>query len=202
MRFTRMDALFHMASHGDKEAYSSLYNEIVRKANTIIKSVARNQLNFSVNPGDFLEIIDETFFDLINEYDSGKGPFSAFVEYLLSIRFVGKIKRQMLRIQCTYIDSYETEREEGLDMELFADPNQLDMISDIAINNFELRISSPQNKGKYKDRMVNRVLLLLYSGFKIDEICETLKITRGEYRGIIKYMNSKSSIKNLRLDLK
>ena len=85
MRFSNWDAYFHMATHGDKEAYQFLYKQFANKAKYIIRIALKEYTNLVVNPEDFCEFIDYLFLRIINEYDFNRGAFRKYCDYVMTV---------------------------------------------------------------------------------------------------------------------
>lgn len=197
----RIDAFFHMASYGDKEAYSQLYKEFVKRANTIINSTIKTYSQFKGIAHDFCDVIDDLFFKAINEFGPEKGSFSSFVDYLLSRRLLPLVKKEVSDIQ-TYIADIDFDDEEVKTIDLLPDPNQSKMADEIAVKNFKQTIASPNSHKTQAQRTRDKVLLLQYAGYKNTEICKILNITYAQLRRISDKAKKDEDISNIKLDLK
>ena len=202
MHFRNLDAYFHVASHGDPEAYKILYEEFVRKAKYILKTTLKNSYNYPVIPEDFSDYIDSLFFDIINEYDPERGSFSWYVDYVLKVRLDGKVKKAIAENQIDY-DIFDLDEDPELDpMELLSDPDQKSIVEDIAISNFKLKLASPKEHRTRKEKLQDKVLLLQYAGCKNAEIARQLNLTINELRGYLKKVKADEKVINLKLELK
>lgn len=202
MHFRNLDAYFHVASHGDPEAYKILYEEFVRKAKYILKTTLKNSYNYPVIPDDFSDYIDSLFFDIINEYDPERGSFSWYVDYVLKVRLDGKVKKAIAENQIDY-DIFDLDEDPELDpMELLSDPDQKSIVEDIAISNFKLKLASPKEHRTRKEKLQDKVLLLQYAGCKNAEIARQLNLTINELRGYLKKVKADEKVINLKLELK
>lgn len=202
MHFRNLDAYFHVASHGDPEAYKILYEEFVRKAKYILKTTLKNSYNYPVIPEDFSDYIDSLFFDIINEYDPERGSFSWYVDYILKVRLDGKVKKAIAENQIDY-DVFDLDEDPELDpMELLSDPDQKSIVEDIAVSNFKLKLASPKEHRSRKEKLQDKVLLLQYAGCKNAEIARQLNLTMNELRGYLKKVKADEKVINLKLELK
>ena len=82
------------------------------------------------------------------------------------------------------------------------DPNQLEVSSDLAINNFKYSISTPKRHLNQTERLQQKILLLQYAGYSNREICEKLKLTKAVLRYQIALIKQQDTMLNLKLDLK
>ena len=202
MHFRNLDAYFHVASHGDPEAYKILYEEFVRKAKYILKTTLKNSYNYPVIPEDFSDYIDSLFFDIINEYDPERGSFSWYVDYILKVRLDSKVKKAIAENQIDY-DIFDLDEDPELDpMELLSDPDQKSIVEDIAVSNFKLKLASPKEHRTRKEKLQDKVLLLQYAGCKNAEIARQLNLTMNELRGYLKKVKVDEKVINLKLELK
>lgn len=201
MQFSKLDAYFHLSAHGDKKTFVLLYKSFASRCEKFVRHIVRQIVNLPGIPVDFAEMIDDLFFKIINEYDFSRGSFSYYVEYVLNIRFSVKLQRVVISVQNSLAFEFFDEKELPL-VESTADPNQMPIVSDIAIDNFRAYIASPKRFKRKEDKIKNDVILLLYAGLSNLEICKKLDLTRGEFRGYMKRINEDQSIENLKLDLK
>jgi len=202
MHFSRMDAYFHLASHGDKQAYMLLYEEYHSRAESVTRITLSNYANSPVIPADFIEYVDFLFLKILNEYEPERGSFSWYTEYVLQTKLAGKITQVVGAAGSSRILLNDYGEDNYLSIEDFADPNQTPIASDLAIENFKYKIASPE-KVKNKDAKIkNKILLLLYAGLKNTEICRKLNMTMGDLRGYLRRIKEDDDMINLKLDLK
>lgn len=201
MRNDPINAYFHLASHGEKEAYNSLYKEFVNRANKKIKNTTRANSNFLGFSGDFCDLIDELFFKAINEYGPEKGTFHSFVDFLLSRRLVPEVKKKIYLIQ-SYTMDIDFDDEDVNSIEYIQDPNHTSLTDDIAVLDFKQMIASPNAHKTREKRLRDKVLLLQYGGYKNKEICEILKITYAQLRRVLEKARGDDDLNNIKLDLK
>ena len=195
------DLYFHLASHGNKEAYNLLYEAFIQKANLVVISTFKNNSKYMGFSDDFCGIIDDLFFYAINNFEPEKTSFSTFVDYLLYHKLVGAVKSEIHRIQ-TYVAEIDFDDNDVNGIELVSDPIQPSIQSEILIKNFQLSIASPNKNKTQKRRLRDRVLILQYAGYKNKEICEKLKITYAQLRRIYEKMKDDEELLNIKLDLK
>ena len=198
---SNLDKYFHMASHGDKEAYQLLYKEFVDKANSVVRTTIQNYSKFQGIPEDFCDVIDDLFFEAINEFEQEKKSFSTYVDYLLSHRLVGAVKSEIHRIQ-TYIADIDYDDSEVKAVELLPDPDHSSMAGELAIMRFKAEIATPSSHKTKEQRLRDRVLTLLYAGYKNKEICDKLNITYAQLRRVLEKIEDDEEINNIKLDLK
>lgn len=201
MHLLNADAYFHLASKGNKEALNTLYDIVIKRAHYIIKSKLRNSPKFSGNPDDFSNLVDKYFFQIINDYDSSRGSFSNYIDFVLETRLSAKVESNLISQAMLYAP-LGNEEEDSSSLEWFADESETGMPSTIAMNSFKQMISSPSLKMGVEERIHQRIMMLQYAGYKNIEIAKILKITPGELRGHIKRIQEKDEILNLKLDLK
>lgn len=201
MHFSMLDAYFHMAAQGNKEAYDKLYQSFKNQALAVIGYTLKQIGNFTGNPSDFSDYVDILFFRAINEYEADRGSFCNYVDYILNIRVSGKVNNTVYEYLANCV-AIKEETEDIKRIETIADPNQQTVASEVVINNFKSRISSPKIYGSAKERTREKVLLLQYAGYNNREICRELKISLGELRGHIKKIQEDGEIINFKLELK
>jgi len=196
-----INKFFHMATHGDKEAYKLLYKEFVNRANLVVLNTVKNNSNFSGFPGDFCDLIDDLFFKAINEYEPEKRSFSSYVDYLFSHRLANAVRSEIHDIE-SYIADVDYEDENIKSIELLSDPQQPTLQNEIAMNNFKVLVASP-NKHKSKDRRLrDKVLTFKYAGYNNQEICNKLNLSYSQLRRILVKAEDDDDIANIKLDLK
>ena len=201
MQKNDIDTFFHMASHGDKEAYKMLYKEFLKRADYVVANTIKNNSNFQGFPRDFGELIDDLFFEAINTFTNEQKTFSSYVDYLLSRRLVYAVKNEIHMIQ-SYIADIDYDDEDVKTIELLPDPQQPSLQSEIAINDLKLIIASP-NKHRTKDRRQrDKILTMKYAGYSNKEICDALKISYSQLRRILVKAEDDEEIANIKLDLK
>ena len=202
MHFRNLDAYFHVASHGDPEAYKILYEEFVKKAKYIIKSTLRNSLNFPIIPEDFSDYIDYLFFKAINDYDPERGSFSWYIDYVIKLRLEKRVQKAIAENQIDY-DLFDLDVDSEIDViEYLPDPNQKSFSEDIATCDFKLKIASPKEHCTRKEKIQDKIVLLQYAGYKNAEIARELNLTINELRTYLKRIQSDQRILNLKLELK
>lgn len=196
-----IDAYFYMATKGDKRAYENLYSDFVKRAKKVIRTVCHISTKFSGIPEDFSDLIDKYFFQILNEYDSERGSFSNFVDYILTKRFFYNVQTLFIeRMNNSF--SLDDEFDGSKSIELVEDPSQTSIQSDIMLNNFKQRIASSNRYRTQEERTQNKILMLQYAGYSNYEIAKQLKMTIGELRGFLKKIRSDNDIVNLKLELK
>ena len=200
MHFSDLDAYFHMATQGDTEAFTTLYNEINEKARKQIRLI-KNSVNFTGNSIDFTELIDRMFFKILNEFDSDRGTFSSFVEFVLSNRFAARVKTVFANNSSTYA-SLNNAFEDTTPIEALSDPNQVSMRDDIAINQFKYRIASKGRSRSNLQRLRDKIVILQYAGYSNIEICKLLKMSYSQLRTHLIHIKKHEDVINLKLELK
>lgn len=200
MHFSKLDAFFHVASQGSHEAYELLYNEYLYRAKIKINLISDNRLKFTGFNEDFHQVLDEIFLNILNDYDSTKGSFTYFVDYVLNLRLPPKVISELQRRS----RNYQVKNEDGEDMDIedFADPYQSPITTEVAMENFKLRVSSSNKHESNKTRIVNKVIMLKYVGFNNREICECLKITDAHLRKYLEIAKKSKDNEEFKLDLK
>ena len=200
MHHAEIDACFHLAAHGNKEAYQKLFNEFRRRAETRINIIVSQTTILSGNPIDFSELIDSLFFKLINEYNYDRGSFSNFMEYTFSHRLTSKVQSVVFAYQNQIAaignnNDFQT-------IETLADPTQRTIQEEIALKNFKTRISSPNRNKKLVDRTMDKILAMQYAGLSTKEICERLNLSPARYRNYIKKIQDDDRVINFKLEMK
>lgn len=201
MHFSNIDAYFHMAAKGNREAYEKLYFLFTKKANRIIKIILSSNQNYTGIPEDFSEYVDKYFFKTLAEYDSERGSFSHFADYVLSMRFASKIQKAVINELTTYV-SLDDEFDGNDPMECIEDPNQINLHTESVIENFKYELASNSKKISNETRIHRRILMMQYAGYTDIEIAKYLKMTPGELRGYIKRIHRSDDMINLKLELK
>ena len=200
MHHAEIDACFHLAAHGNKEAYQKLYNEFRRRAELRINIIVSQMTILSGNPIDFSDLIDSLFFKLINEYNYDRGSFSNFMEYTFSHRLTSKVQSVAFAYQNQIAaigsnNDFQT-------IETLADPTQRTIQEEIALKNFKTRISSPNRNKKLVDRTMDKILAMQYAGLSTKEICERLNLSPARYRNYIKKIQDDDRVINFKLEMK
>ena len=201
MRSSEIDSLFQRAKQGDKDAYWTLYQEFVRRANIIINATIKATPKFTGFPEDFCDMIDELFFKTIKEYNFRYGPFSKYLNKALQWRLVTLIRKYIAETQIYRVDiAYDDIDAESI--EQLADPNQSNMPTELAFDNFKAKIASPNRHKTLEQRQKDKILLLQYAGYSYKEICKYLKIPYSSLRRIVEDMRTDKDIMSIKLDLK
>ena len=184
MHFSRLDAFFHVASQGSHEAYQLLYNEFIYRAKIKVNQIADYSLKFTGFSEDFMQFIDELFFDALNNYESTKGSFTYFADYVLNLRLPPKVMTEMQKRN----RAYQVRNEEGEDMDIedFADPYQMTVSDEVEIEDFRQRISSPSRNISNEKRLQNKIAMMKYAGYKNIEIARSLNMDENTLRKHIK----------------
>lgn len=200
MHHAEIDACFHLAAHGNKEAYQKLYNEFRKRAETRIEIILNQMKILSGNPIDFSDLIDSLFFKLINEYNYDRGSFSNFMEYTFSHRLTSKVQSTAFAYQNQIAAIGGNNDFQSI--ETLADPTQRTIQEEIALKNFKKRISTPNRNKTIADRTIDRILAMQYVGLSAKEICESLKLTPAKYRTYIKKIQDDNRVINFKLEMK
>ena len=190
-----------MAAQGNKDAFDELYGQIVNRSTEIIYLELHKIPNLTGNLDDFSDYIDYLFFKIVGEYDSDRGAFSAYVDYVLNHRVAFKVQKDIIDGLSLYT-SLDRSFDDLKSIELLADPNQKPIPQDIAIKNFRYKLASANKPLNVKQRMRNKILLLQFAGYTYDEICKELHITKGELRGHIKKIKEDDELINFNLEMK
>ena len=196
-----IDSFFHMASHGNKEAFNCLYEEFVRLANNVVKGTIKKASNFRGFSGDFCDLIDDLFFLAINKHEPERGSFSAFANWLFDKRLKDAVLKEIVELQ-TYSKTYESDDEEVDEIEDYADPDSLPFTDQIALDDFKLKIASPNMHKSVPDRRRDKILTLFYAGYKRTEISKILKLPYSFVRHTIDDVLNDKDFNNIKLDLK
>lgn len=201
MHTNDIDAFFHMASHGDKEAYKTLYGLFVERANKLVTATIKRNSNFRGFPGDFCGLIDELFLKAINDYETEKGTFSTFVNWLLDRRLRNAVLQEIIEIQAytKTIDYADIDYDE---IETLPDSDSMIITDQIALNDFKLKISTPNVHKTQDERQRDRVLLLNYAGYKMVEISQILNMSYSTVKRILDKAREDEDLYNIKLDLK
>lgn len=201
MHLSRLDAYFHVASHGDKDAFEELYQIFKTKALNYVYQAFHKIQKSSGNPRDFQDYIDTLFFKTINEYDCDRGPFSTYVEYVFTQRLLPKVQSILVDNlnKQTSLDEYF---DDSKSIELIADPNAEEPGKQIAIANMKLRMSSRNNRMSNLNKLRNKILLMIYAGYSNIEICKELHLTLGQLRGHLAKLKKDEQIINFNLEMK
>lgn len=201
MHTNDIDAFFHMASHGDKEAYKTLYGLFVERANKLVTATIKRNSNFRGFPGDFCGLIDELFLKAINDYETEKGTFSTFVNWLLDRRLRNAVLQEIIEIQAytKTIDYADIDYDE---IETLPDSDSMIITDQIALNDFKLKISTPNVHKTQDERQRDRVLLLNYAGYKMVEISQILNLSYSTVKRILDKAKEDEDLYNIKLDLK
>ena len=200
MHFSLLDAFFHVATQGSQEAYRLLYNEFLNRARGKINLAADNSLKFTGFSEDLLQFVDELFLNILSDYDSTKGSFAFFADYVLNLRIPSKVAAMVQKRHKTY--QVKNENGEDMDIEDFADPHQNSISYEVAMEDFRLRISSPNRYITNDQRMQNKISMMRYAGYKKIEICKMLKISEGTLRKYLKLIKNSDASDDFKLDLK
>ena len=202
MHLFYLDAYFHLASKGDKEALNTLYQMFLESAQIEMYTAKKNSSKLLGIPEDFSIFLDDLFFSILNDYDPDRGSFRWYVSYVLEKKFSPKVKQSVVELQrnCVIRDEYPTEVIFGIDD--VPDPGQLELSSDLALDNFKCMIASPLKHQTKIERLQSKILLLQYAGYSKKEICDELNITRGILRYQLEQIRDGHTMINLKLDLK
>ena len=201
MHSSDIDSLFQRAKEGDKDAYWTLYQEFVRRANIIAIGTIKSIPNYNGISDDFCDLIDELFFKTYKEYKPDKGSFSVFINSTLQRRLVGAIKKEIAEMKM-YLVNIDYDNFDINCIEQLADPDQKPMPAELAIQNFKQKISSPNKHKTLNERIRDKVLLLQFAGYSNNDICNYLKISYSTLRRLQRKIRADKEINNIKLDLK
>ena len=202
MHCQSLDAYFYLATKGDDYAYYKLYEGFVSWCNFAIRSVVQKTSNFQGFSEDFSDIIDNLFFKTIRDHDDEKGSFTFFANYIIKTRLLPKVLDVVALIQnkCSDIDPLLNNNHSFEDV--LPDPNQKSIHHEIAINDFKCKISSPNNHKSKDNRVIDKILLLQYAGFKNAEICSYLNCTYSQLRRYLEKIKNDDVLINFKINLK
>lgn len=200
MHFSKLDAFFHVASQGSREAYQYLYSEFIYRAKIKINQLVNNNLKFTGFSEDFHQYLDELFLDALNDFDGTKGSFTYFIDYVLNLRLPPKVAVEMRKRY--KICQLKNENGEYMDIECLEDPNQNSISKDIAIEEFKYRISSPNRNSSNYDRLQNKIAMMKYAGYTKAEILEKLRISDTLFRRCLKQIQNNKDNIDFKLELK
>ena len=201
MQLLNIDAYFHLASKGNKEAYNNLYKLVKKRAYSIINAKINSSAKYTGIPDDFADLADKYFFQMINEYDCDRGSFSNYVDFVLTTRLAPKVEALLIANLNTYA-SLDEDFGENTAIECIEDPNELPMSTNIAVNKFKQIIASPNFRLSNEERLHQKIMMLQYAGYRDTEIQKYLNLTPGELRGHISRIQRKGEMLNLKLELK
>ena len=189
-----------MATKGNKEAFLAMYENFTYRAKNAIKNV-KDSGNFPENGRDFGELIDKTFFKILNEYNKEKCSFSSFVEFVLNNRFAPTVRNALKRDVELYLP-LENNVDTTTPIESLADPNQYSINEDIAINHFKYKMSSRGKARSNLQKKRDKILLYQYAGYSNQEICELMHMTYSQLRTHMEHIKKHRDVVNLKLELK
>ena len=124
MHFSKLDAYYHLATHGDSEVYDSLYKEFTSKANNLISAIIKNYSFYSGIPADFSDLIDKIFFRVLKEYDMNRSSFSSYVEFVFNTRLANNATSIILDSMNDFKLLDDMFEEQNF-IDAAADPNQI-----------------------------------------------------------------------------
>ena len=202
MHLVNLDAYFRLASRGHKEALSVLYKMFKESAKIEMLAARKNISNFAGFPEDFHDLLDNLFFGILNDYDPDRGSFTWYMSFILEKKLSPKVKKAIIETQHFKMSDELLEDEDFNVLDNIPDPNQLEVSSDLAINNFKYSISTPKRNLNQTERLQQKILLLQYAGYSNREICEKLKLTKAVLRYQIALIKQQDTMLNLKLDLK
>ena len=202
MQYDRIDAYYYFSARGDKEAYDKLYKCFIQRAEVQLTSTGFLNKKIPEISVDFREFVDELFLKIISDYEVERSPFSSFVDYVIKTRLVNEFSKIITnwRNKAAYVEFDEVEHSEAA-QELLTESDLSSMRQDIELSNFKLRIASGKFVSNDK-RFKNKLIMMLYAGYKPKEIEETLHITRGKFRNLLKEIKEDDDILNLKLEIK
>lgn len=201
MEKMNMDSLFHMATHGNKEAFNQLYIQFVNRANRLVKSIIRKDTNFKGFSEDFCDFIDDLFFVAINEHIPQQGSFSSFTNFLLNTRLRHVVLKHIIDVK-RYTQEISYDDSEDNEIENIADPDQVPFVDQITLDDFGLYIASPSHHKSVYQRRRDKIIALSYAGYKRTEICKIMKLPYTVVRGILEKARDDKELSNIKLDLK
>ena len=201
MHLSHLDAYFHAASHGDKEAFEELYQMFRKRALNYVLVALHEIQKYTGISKDFLDYIDSLFFKTINDYDLDRGTFSNYVDYVFKTRLIPKIQKMVVDNINRYV-SLDESFDDNKAVELLADPDALPISKQIAKDNVQLRMSSNNKRISNTDRLRNKIMLYEYAGYSKVEICKELGITIGELRGHLSKLKEDDEMINFNLEMK
>ena len=201
MHYSNLDAFFHMASRGDTEAYEKLYLLFKRRCQNMVNTIVSNYSNFTGIPDDFSVYIDGLFFKAICEYDSARGSFSWFADYLVNNRLRIEVLSSLSDLAEKYADVNELLDEKTFE-DVFADPEQDSVPKEVSKNSFQYKIASPNKNKTILKRKIDRILLLKYAGYTQREIRSIMNLSRQNYRTLLEKAQEDEDMINFKIDMK
>ena len=201
MHFSFLDAYFHLASQGDKEAYNLLYQTYCNMAESLIASsgytIPKNR-GFSI---EFYDYLDSMFFKTINDYDRSKGTFTTYSDYVLKVRLLPKMYDLIQEKQTSSV-LIGVDDAENINAMCATSDNDETMRREISRNEFKMYLCSPTKSVTRAKRLSKRITLLLYAGYTRREICKILGLTEMKLRQQLKKLKKDNDVCNFKLEMK
>ena len=191
-----------MASHGDSEAYDTLFKEFYSRAETLATYSGLKLSKYTGISAEFHEVVEKMFFKILNEYDKDKGTFGHYAEFCLGQRLPQKIAIIVGRWNedDSDIDLDEAERKNAETTSL--EYASAEMRRNIQFRKLKLKIGSPNASVKPKQKLQRKVALMVYAGYRPIEIKQKLHLSESKYRTIIENLKKDEDIINLKLEMK
>lgn len=202
MRFSNLDAFYHVAAKGNQEVYNLLYKEFQSLS---IKAIDRSMLASMKSTeihDDFLDYIDTLFLKTINDYDESKGTFSHFCDYIINHKIVMKINEVVGQNKNFHFSLDDIVADDKTFNDIMCDADAPSIQDELVFEKFKFMISSPKRNLTKEKRLANKIMEYRYYGYNDKEICKILKVTPGVFRGIVKRLNDDEEVNNFKLELK
>lgn len=202
MDYKDVDALFLLATQGNKIAFNRLYEEYIRQARIITVGILRNlPKKINVEIGQIEVQLYELFIKMLINFDFGRGTFSAYMRFNLQKKINHEIKKEIAELSKILYSLDEIVEDIGPKVELLTYPDDKTIEQQIAEKDFKFYMASP-NKSKDKNNLNKEVTRMLYLGYKKEEIAEKLKTTVGKVRYAQEKSKDEKEISNFNLEMK
>lgn len=201
MQFYEIDSFFVMASQGDQKAYEELMNFYVDSATKIVQNEIRGH-QVKVKAEEFQDLIYETFIEMMTNYSSERSKFSYFLRYTLNSLLPERITSAINRLFIADKSLDDVGDDGTIFIEAIEQPNSLSIEDQIRMNNFKYEIASPSKEKTRKNSLTVKVLKMQAIGMSIVEISETLNLTTGKVRYVLKKAEKEIDNLNFKIDIK
>ena len=199
--YNNLDAYFHLATHGDSKALNLLLEEFNSRLKDISITNGISEAKYGEFVANFGEDIESLFMKMINDFDTSKGSFNVFISYVCKRRMIPAIQKWLFE-ECNIFTDLDLELAELASAQKQIGEDDVSLRRDMEIKKFRWSIASKSHAMTQDKRLLNKIILLTYAGYKAKEICEKLKISRGKLRHMQEKIKSDSDIMNLKLELK
>lgn len=192
------EACFKLAKKGDMSKYQLLYHAFMKEGFIIADYLKRRYRMPYVDEGEIESILIELFLKFMKCYKPKRSSIQTYAENIIRRGLTCYIVRSIAKADEVPL-SLDYSNNEGISLiDTIESDDYRKMIDSIDYNSMIHTISSLSKSKVRVEKLKSRIILLRVNGYKLKQICEILKITRGQ----LKYLEDKIKVDENYTDIK